>query len=455
MLPILMLLILVTFSIQQSSNSLSKSHNPRMKSSSNSHVHSPFPDAVEEKLVPGCKAFGQLEESKLRDDWTMFKSHLEDYTSFHHKQLQKLKSGTGDVRTLTWSCYNPASCRGIGDQLYNIQQTLLYAIISKRVLCLHWNPTSYKTMRYLQPNRIDWTFFNESQGMKTHHSKEQYRLGIPRTVEYYEPFYKQLLSDDHIHLTVNHKLQVPFIRGIRMAATSQTINKTLAQFGITTLLTNNSTSMPLEIFSGELLRYLFLFEKTVTDKVVQIQRQLGILSVPYMAIHLRTGFFGMEQDEGSHFHSRKAYRNPRDWEKTMACSIALARKLLGKNRSIYLATDSNVVKELATYKYGQRIKTANFTLQHVALTTHKPSQHVGKGLNKQTVILANGSKEVASVGGIDGYMATWVDFLLMARASALVHSISGFSVTAGQFCSIRNQYHVPNCAPRVKRKQKS
>ena len=120
-----------------------------------------------------------------------------------------------------------------------------------------------------------------------------------------------------------------------------------------------------------------------------------------------------------------------------------------------------MVKELATHKYGQRIKTANFTLQHVALTTHKPSQRVGRGLTKQTAILANSSLrskealEVASVGGIDGYMATWVDFLLMARASALVHSISGFSVTAGQFCSIRKQYHVPNCAPRVKRKQKS
>ncbi|MCG8623512.1 MAG: hypothetical protein MJE68_16160, partial [Proteobacteria bacterium] len=58
------------------------------------------------------------------------------------------------------------------------------------------------------------------------------------------------------------------------------------------------------------------------------------------------------------------------------------------------------------------------------------------------------SMDLVRVSGVDGYMATWVDFLLMARASALVHSISGFSVTAGQFCSIRNQYLLPYCTPK-------
>ena len=53
-----------------------------------------------------------------------------------------------------------------------------------------------------------------------------------------------------------------------------------------------------------------------------------------------------------------------------------------------------------------------------------------------------------NISGVDGYMATWVDFLLMARANALVHSISGFSVTTGQFCSIRSQYYVHNCTQR-------
>ena len=87
--------------------------------------------------VSGCKAVqGQYKGSQQNDPWKTFKHHLKDYSHFHHRQILKLRSGNGSVRTLTWSCFKPVSCCGIGDQLYNIQQTLLYAIISKRVLSL-------------------------------------------------------------------------------------------------------------------------------------------------------------------------------------------------------------------------------------------------------------------------------------------------------------------------------
>ena len=159
-----------------------------------------------------------------------------------------------------------------------------------------------------------------------------------RTAEYYEPFYEQLMSEDHVHLTVNHELQVPFIRGIRMATESATINETLAQFGITMLLIENSTRIPLEIFSGELLHYLFVFDSRVVEKVNHIQQLLGISNKSYLAIHIRTGFLGMEQDERRCFNSRKALRNSTDWEKTITCSIRLADHLFGPENPIYLAT---------------------------------------------------------------------------------------------------------------------
>ena len=403
-----------------------------------------------EKL-PGCKTIGQYEETQsvVRAAWTMFKGHMDNYIDFHHQQLQKLKSGDSSVCTLTWSCYNPLECCGIGDKLYNIQQALVYAIISNRVLSLHWNPASYETMKYLQPNKIDWTYFNRSQGMKDRHSRDQYRAGMTRTAEYYEPFYVQLMSKDHVHMTVNHELQVPFIRGMRMAAVSIAINETLARFGITTLLIENSTRVPLEVFSGELLRYLFLFDSSVIEKVEQIQH---MMNKPYLAIHIRTGFLGMEQEEEKRFNSRKAFRNSTDWEKTIACSIRLAGDLYGPEHSIYLATDSNLVKKLALSKYGNRIKMANLTLQHAALTIPKLPWIKSEAAHKPSTNFPEASSDnmaaAVNISGVDGYMATWVDFLLMARANALVHSISGFSVTAGQFCSIRSQYYVPNCTQR-------
>ena len=209
--------------------------------------------------------------------------------------------------------------------------------------------------------------------------------------------------------------------------------------------------------SGELLRYLFLFDSRVVEKVDDIQQQLGILNKPYLALHIRTGFLGMEQDEGRHFNSRKAFRNSTDWEKTISCSIRLANHLFGPQNPIYLATDSNLVKKLALRKYGgQRIKMINLTLQHAALTTptkllKNDSTHKVKPSTKFPEDSGSGddqSMDLVRVSGVDGYMATWVDFLLMARASALVHSISGFSVTAGQLCSIRNQYLLPYCTPK-------
>ena len=432
--------------------------NPKSTQFQNSRGHGTSIQLTAEKL-PGCQTIGQYEEPypNVRVAWSKFKEHMDNYTSFHHHQLQKLRSGNSSIRTLTWSCYNPVECCGIGDQLYIIQQALVYAIISNRVLSLHWNPASYETMKYLRPNKIDWTYFNRSQGMKDHHCRDQYRVGMIRTAEYYEPFYEQLMSEDHVHLTVNHELQVPFIRGIRMAAESATINETLAQFGITTLLIENSTRIPLEIFSGELLRYLFVFDSRVVEKVDHIQQLLGILNKPYLAIHVRTGFLGMEQDERRHFNSRKALRNSTDWEKTITCSIRLADHLFGPENPIYLATDSNLVKKLALSKYrGRQIKMVNLTLQHVALTTPKlPWQTKYEGTHNamSSTNFPEGSgndnnEDVVNVSGVDGYMATWVDFLLMARASALVHSISGFSVTAGQFCSTRSQYFVPYCTPK-------
>ena len=407
--------------------------------------------------VSGCKTIGKYEtDPRSNDDWATFKRHLEAYSSFHHRQLLKLKSGDRTVRTLTWSCFRPVSCCGIGDQLYNIQQALVYAIVSGRVLSLYWNPTSRRTMRYLQPHEIDWTYFNESLGMTKYHSNDQYRRVQTRTVEYYEPFYAMLLSENHHHLTVNHELQVPFIRGIRMAMTSSIINETLVQFGITTQLTDNFAGVPLEIFSGELLRYLFRFEKSVVDKAQQIERQLGLFDQPYLALHIRTGFLGMKQDEGFRFNSRKAFRNSTAWNKTIACSVKLTNKLFGMKQPIYLATDSDKVKELALTKHGQRIKTVNFTLQHVALTKLVKSKRPTKrdALEQSNKLIEQAMNDGKEVEEIDGYLATWVDFLLMARAPALVHSISGFSVTAGQFCSIRQQYLLPYCAAQTKRKQK-
>ena len=95
----------------------------------------------------------------------------------------------------------------------------------------------------------------------------------------------------------------------------------------------------------------------------------------------------------------------------------------------------------------------NVTLQHVAFTDIKDKSATLKlqeNIHTTSSALAEpklteNTSPILNIGDVDGYTATWIEFLLLARASAMVHSISGFSSTVAQYCSMHNQYHVPNC----------
>ena len=90
----------------------------------------------------------------------------------------------------------------------------------------------------------------------------------------------------------------------------------------------------------------------------------------------------------------------------------------------------------------------NVTLQHVAFTEAKKKSQKPAELqeNKHATEVKHGTSPILNIDGVDGYMATWIEFLLLARASTVLHSISGiFSSTAAQCCSMHNQYHLPNC----------
>ena len=399
---------------------------------------------------PGCKTIDQFPEDAKRT-WLKFKSTLKTYASFHHEQLQQLKAGNHTVRTLTWSCHDSVKCSGIGDQFYKIQEALIYAIAFKRVLTLHWNAATYETTKYLRPNRIDWTYFNRSQGMHEYHNVELNNITMMMSAEQFEQFYNLLGGENHTHVTVTHELKVPFLKGMSLAVkTHPGMRAVLKKSGVTTVITDKNSRLSLKFLSGKLLRYLFQFSGSVVDTVDQVQRQLGIDGKPYLAVHIRTGFLGMEQEEVGNFSSRKIYRNSTDWKQTLACSVNLAYNMFGLESSIFLATDSEIVKRLAVEEYGKRFVMINVTLQHVAYTKKETT---ASKLKERTVIktLHTASSESAPtqsmnpIDGVDGYVATWIEFLLLARASAMVHSISGFSTTAAQYCSMRNQFHLPNC----------
>ena len=373
----------------------------------------------------GCIKIGNFSSIVRTDVWKTFRTLLENYTQFHKDGIERLKRGNKSVRTLTWSCYEPKSCSGTGDQFSRIKQVFLLALMSRRVFTIYWDSESLKTMHYLQPNKIDWSYFDEDSGMHIVHDEEVKNLDKG----YYNQMYELLMSQNRSHVTMNHELMVPIGRSFSRVLSCKNISSEMARIGMSALWYKD---IPKVFIYGEIIRYLFKFLPEVVNAVDVVQKFLGIHDQPYLGVHIRTGFLGTDFEEEGRFSKKKIYRDTADWESTIKCSIDKATKSLGPNATVFLATDSYLVKQLAAEKYSTRVRQINMTLQHVAYI-----KQGGEKEQKQEMEF--------SLRNIDGYTATWIDFLLLARSSVLVHSISMFSGLAQQYCSIPRHYYTPRC----------
>ena len=81
------------------------------------------------------------------------------------------------------------------------------------------------------------------------------------TAKEFELLYNLLGRESHTHVTVNHELQVPFLRGMfKTIRTNTGMNTVLKKIGFTTLITDKKHGLPTNFLSGKLLRYLFHFQ---------------------------------------------------------------------------------------------------------------------------------------------------------------------------------------------------
>lgn len=353
------------------------------------------------------------------DPWIIFQRSLKDYAVFHRLQIERIKNGDSNVTTLSYVCYDPVKCSGIGDQVYRILQTLLLAMASNRVMLLDWDEVSLQTFQHLIPNQIEWNF-------KPIQSTA-YKIRNKKKFSYYS-LLKDINNDAYKHIQISTVLQVPFSKGLSqlMAADKKKIFSKLA---LNKLCKSKSKFVSCSVVAGELLRYLFSFSQKVLLEVNEAQKIMGIYNTSYIAVHIRTGFFGTQYQEVGKFNKQKIFRTENTWYSTLNCSLALSKKSPAQ-MPLYLATDSYLVKKLALKEYGNQVRSLNMTLQHVAIPLKKRED-----LNNASSLL-----------GVDGFMATWIDFLLLARSETLVRSTSGFSTLAGTYCSVGRQYYTPRCS---------
>ena len=377
------------------------------------------------KSLSGHPVCGKVGENPYQRDksWDTFALALESYRQFHKDKMEILNSGSREaaakVRTLTWSCQDPYICSGIADQYYRIEIILLLAMMSQRVLTLHWNPLNSKAMKYVEPNEIDWSFFARDLGMQTGPTVQKFNKN---SYQHYEHFAQILFSQADLHITMNNRLPVPFSKTYSSCARIGALRKGFQQLGVVDILkrhTGPARKETASFFSGIILRYLFKFSQEALSEMAKLKTMLGLLEQPYLAIHLRTGFAGTSFEETGNPY--KIHKNTASWMASLKCSLKLAEEKLGPNAPVYLATDSYVAKRMAVSEFGHRIKAVNMALQHLRITnSHDKALDSTDGL-------------VDFTG--DRFMATWVDFLLLARARIIVRGDSGFSASAGYYCS--------------------
>ena len=96
--------------------------------------------------------------------------------------------------------------------------------------------------------------------------------------------------------------------------------------------------------------------------------------------------------------------------------MTIADKSLGNSSLIFLATDSNEVKEMAVTTYGMRFRSLNNTLIHVGTWDKKM-----KKPHRQEQ---------------EGALYALVDLFILAQSYVLLRGDSGYSWLAGELCGL-------------------
>lgn len=405
--------------------------------------------------------------SESTESWVAFTKALEAYKKFHAEKLSKLKSGdaTGEVKTLTWAC-SQSQCTGLGDQLLRLQFFFILAVMSDRIFTIYWDDGLKRSAKYLLPNDIDWSYFDESAGMCTDEEKvlrpncgktmfkSSSIWGFSWNKDEYAKFGEALFgSEPHITVSGWVKVNTQYIGNYSIVDPGDKIRSGFERLGLTELLSidqentvhcghrhfwyhllnklgaNRVMEIP-EGSSGRVLAsepwlqvshvifcYLFKFPQVLLNKVDNVMTSLGIHDQKYMAVHLRTGFYGMPYQESAatrYLHRNwKMFDDPEVWGPMMSRSFDLANQRIGPNSLVYLSTDTDLAKTRFKVKYRNRLRLVNSSATHSAFVRNKCEGHTSNEFSPD-----------------DPYMSMWIDFFLLGRATIVVHGESSFSVAA-------------------------
>lgn len=224
-------------------------------------------------------------------------------------------------------------------------------------------------------------------------------------------YYHRVIASNESHVVISTNLEPSSLLNPDRNGDQEWIKAGLRWSGLLHL-----SPAELDDIVGIAFRFLFTIDDKVVKEMLLAMDSLGLGVAPYTALHIRTGFAGMQQQFEELMRHPKLEQNVSKWQSALQCAQEVASKHLGHGSPVFLATDSNLVKDIAISKYSSRIRTLRNSLVHVDKLKKEP--HVPEGTE------------------VEGLLVVWVEFLLLAQADVLVRGESGYSWTAGLLCGL-------------------
>ena len=357
-------------------------------------------------------------EGVFKQMHSQFLQTLAEYATTH----SHMKSDPSS-RTLTWMCIY--RCGGLADRIRGITYSLLLAIFSQRRLIIFMD--GVHEGEYLHPNLVDWRDEGAYQYLRGKETGDLFTRPFTFNARAsgggLEVKMKSGLSSIAENLEVvrsNRVKNIVISTNLKPSAIlidpdpdSDWIATAVKRIGLSGLSLNDFDAV-----MGPAVRYLFKLDNQVLKELLSAKDTLG-LTCPYTALHVRTGFVGTGRRE--HSNASRLQGDPSQWLEDYRCAVSIAHRSLGENSLIYLATDSNNVKQMAIENYPSTFQSLDNKLLHV-----------GKKA-------ASDTKE--------GFLVAWIEMFLMAEGNILVRGESGYSWISSFLCGLQSNRTVDtsNC----------
>ena len=370
-------------------------------------------EGIEHRSVPFQCYPGEY--SFFPPQYWKFTNLLAEYTRNESKMSNK--------RVLAWHCRSDYACGGIGDRLQGVLSTLALAIFSRRKFVMYWEAPGENL--YLRPNMINW---DDKQAIdKIKKSKKNDNNVQKRSVR---------IGNHRFYFNVGQKIWQSYLSTIQgdipivALATNIELSSLLSNYtivgqkwvedGLNRAGLVNLSKVDLLNLLGIAFRYLFVLKPSLTNEVKSAMKVLGIDGIPYVGLHLRTGFHGSNSVRDD--PNLKYIKDRTKWTKALQCAVDRANKYTGNNSYIFLATDSPAVRDLAVSEFGLRFRTLDIGAFHVDKMNKRPH-----------AVTSNENKGIVSM---------LIDVILLTQSYILVHWTSGYSHLAAVVCGIPNERNI-------------